>query len=223
MAVRAVAVALSEAGCLELSRLNQMLALLLWEPSTGRYEAWSIRRSGRRWLPSAVARPVAAGSWEALVGHSLVYLGSATLLALHPTTGAYQVRFLDRGALQYDLSVMQRACVNQYFVVLGIATACLSTALGSMFGSARIMQALARDRIYPILAPLGAGVGGDLTPSLGGHRGGAGQHGQAGYIEQRALELTLTRLYRRCRTGVCACLRLRPLQLPAPHLCRQTD
>ena len=73
------------------------------------------------------------------------------------------------------------------------------------------------------LAPLGAGVGGDLTPSLGGHRGGAGQHGQAGYIEQRALELTLTRLYRRCRTGVCACLRLHPLQLPAPHLCRQTD
>ena len=31
------------------------------------------------------------------------------------------------------------------------------------------------------------------------------------------------RLYPRCRTGVCACLRLHPLQLPAPHLCRQTD
>ena len=36
-------------------------------------------------------------------------------------------------------------------MVLGIATACLSTALGSMFGSARIMQALARDQIFPPL------------------------------------------------------------------------
>ena len=35
--------------------------------------------------------------------------------------------------------------------MLGIATACLSTALGSMFGSARIMQALARDQIFPPL------------------------------------------------------------------------
>ena len=60
-----------------------------------------------------------------------------------------QAGTMDRGALQYDLSVMQQSCVSQYFVVLGIGTACLSTALGSMFGSARIMQALARDNIYP--------------------------------------------------------------------------
>ena len=43
------------------------------------------------------------------------------------------------------------------FVVLGIAAACLSTALGSMFGSARIMQALARDRIYPCLQTFAQG------------------------------------------------------------------
>jgi amino acid transporter len=36
--------------------------------------------------------------------------------------------------------------------VLGVATACLSTALGSMFGSARILQALARDDIFPVLS-----------------------------------------------------------------------
>ena len=42
--------------------------------------------------------------------------------------------------------------------MLGIATACLSTALGSMFGSARIMQALARDRIYPPLSVFSTGT-----------------------------------------------------------------
>ena len=41
--------------------------------------------------------------------------------------------------------------------MLGIATACLSTALGSMFGSARIMQALARDGIYPLLGIFASG------------------------------------------------------------------
>jgi hypothetical protein len=45
---------------------------------------------------------------------------------------------------------MQHLCVREGFVVLGVATACLSTALGSMFGSARIMQAIARDRIFPL-------------------------------------------------------------------------
>ena len=49
-------------------------------------------------------------------------------------------------------------CVSQYFVVLGVAAACLSTALGSMFGSARIMQAIARDDVYPVLAPLKRGA-----------------------------------------------------------------
>ena len=65
---------------------------------------------------------------------------------------------MDRGALQFDLHVMQSACVSQYFVVLGVATACLSTALGSMFGSARIMQALARDGIYPQLRAFATGA-----------------------------------------------------------------
>ena len=86
-----------------------------------------------------------------------------TVAAVSTAFGCYilliigQAGTMDRGALQYDLAVMQRACVSQYFVVLGIATACLSTALGSMFGSARIMQALARDQIYPPLRPFAQG------------------------------------------------------------------
>jgi amino acid transporter len=57
--------------------------------------------------------------------------------------------------LQYNYFVMQDACINPaewtrhqvrgVAIVLGVATACLSTSLGSMFGSARILQAIARD------------------------------------------------------------------------------
>ena len=79
-------------------------ALLLWEPSSAQYEVWRIRRTGRRWLPGAVARPLAAGSWEGLLGYSLVFVGgSNTLLALHPTSGQYEARLLDLGALYSSL------------------------------------------------------------------------------------------------------------------------
>jgi uncharacterized membrane protein len=52
---------------------------------------------------------------------------------------------------------MQHLCISPFFVLLGVATACLSTALGSMFGSARILQAIARDRILP-LSPFAHGA-----------------------------------------------------------------
>ena len=87
-----------------------------------------------------------------------------TVAAVSTAFGCYlllifgQAGTMDRGALQYDQYVLQESCVSQYFVVLGNAAACLSTALGSMFGSARIMQALARDRIYPPLRVFATGA-----------------------------------------------------------------
>jgi potassium/chloride transporter 9 len=65
---------------------------------------------------------------------------------------------MDRRAMQYDMFVMQHSCISQYLVVLGVAAACLSTSLGSMFGSSRILQAIARDDIIPILAPFKQGT-----------------------------------------------------------------
>ena len=55
------------------------------------------------------------------------------------------------------MDVMQDACINQYFIVMGISTACLSTSLGSLFGASRILQAIARDNIYPCLRPFAYG------------------------------------------------------------------
>jgi potassium/chloride transporter 9 len=70
-----------------------------------------------------------------------------------------QAGSMDRAALQFNMYVMQDATdfaigkgIGQYFIVLGVATACLSTSLGSMFGSSRILQAIARDDLIPALA-----------------------------------------------------------------------
>ena len=40
-----------------------------------------------------------------------------------------QAATIDRAALQYDLAAVQHTCVSYLFVVLGVAAACLSTAL----------------------------------------------------------------------------------------------
>ena len=58
---------------------------------------------------------------------------------------------------QFGMDVIQDACINQYFIVMGITTACLSTSLGSLFGASRILQAIARDNIYPCLRPFAYG------------------------------------------------------------------
>jgi amino acid transporter len=56
----------------------------------------------------------------------------------------------DRDALQCEYLILQKAAVSPTFVVVGIAMACLSTSLGALFGAARIMQAIARDGLFPI-------------------------------------------------------------------------
>lgn len=64
-----------------------------------------------------------------------------------------QAGTVSREALQFDMNVMQHATVGDgYFVITGVTAACLSTALGSMFGSARILQAIAKDQIFPALS-----------------------------------------------------------------------
>eukprot|EP01062_Namystynia_karyoxenos_P033572 TRINITY_DN24705_c0_g1_i1.p1 TRINITY_DN24705_c0_g1~~TRINITY_DN24705_c0_g1_i1.p1 ORF type:complete len:988 (+),score=317.45 TRINITY_DN24705_c0_g1_i1:86-2965(+) len=77
-----------------------------------------------------------------------------------------QAATLDANALHYDMNAVQHACVQGGFVVAGVTAACLSTALGSMFGAARVLQAIARDRVFPILTVFERGSGEGDEPRL---------------------------------------------------------
>ena len=52
-------------------------------------------------------------------------------------------------------------------IAAGVFAATLSSALGSMMGSPRILQSLARDRLFRPLAKLGAGSGSPTTSLAG--------------------------------------------------------
>ena len=52
-------------------------------------------------------------------------------------------------------------------IVAGVYAATLSSAIGSMMGAPRILQALARDRVFPVLTPFARGVGDGDEPRRG--------------------------------------------------------
>lgn len=60
--------------------------------------------------------------------------------------------------LEHD-TVFQDIAGTPYIALIGISIVGFSAALGSFIGGARVLQALARDRVYPFLGCFGKGYG----------------------------------------------------------------
>jgi len=103
-------------------------------------------------------RSIPRGTFSAIGVGYLVYMTVPVLLVLKAETGA----------LISDSLVMQRIAVWGPAILLGVWGATLSSAVGSILGAPRVLQALARDGVLPRqLAWLGTGSGPDDTPRAG--------------------------------------------------------
>ena len=91
------------------------------------------------------ARSIPRGTLAAVVVTGGVYAGQAFLLA-----GS-----TDRSSLIGDNLIIRDIAAMASFIALGIFAATLSSALGSMMGAPRILQSLARDRLFRWLNPMG--------------------------------------------------------------------
>ncbi len=100
------------------------------------------------------ARAIPKGTLLAVLTTGVIYLAMAVLLGCAR----------DREALLGNSMVVADIAPSAALITLGIFCATLSSALGSMMGAPRIMQALARDQIFPVLRPLGAGAGPSNEP-----------------------------------------------------------
>jgi len=89
------------------------------------------------------------GTFAAIAATAVVYLLIAVLLG----GGA------SRAQLQTDNFVMNGMAVLPALIVAGIFAATLSSALGSMMGAPRILQALAKDEIFPSIRVFARGSG----------------------------------------------------------------
>lgn len=62
---------------------------------------------------------------------------------------------------------MSKISVTGYLVYAGCFAATLSSAIASLVGAPRVLQALARDNLYPILGFFGQGYGANDDPFRG--------------------------------------------------------
>jgi len=103
-------------------------------------------------------RSIPTGTFAAIGAGYLVYMTLPVLLALR----------VDTSSLLSDPLVMRRISVWGDAILIGVWGATLSSAVGSILGAPRVLQALARDGILPRpLRWLGKGSGPDDAPRLG--------------------------------------------------------
>jgi len=103
-------------------------------------------------------RSIPRGTFAAIGVGYLVYMTVPLILAWRGATGA----------LLSDPLVMRRMAFWGDAILLGVWGATLSSAVGSILGAPRVLQALARDGILPRqLRWLGSGSGPDDTPRAG--------------------------------------------------------
>jgi amino acid transporter len=69
--------------------------------------------------------------------------------------------------LAKDYQAMQRVARYDFLIDAGVIAATLSSAMASFLGGPRILQALAADRIFPVLSPFAKGVGATNNPRRG--------------------------------------------------------
>lgn len=60
--------------------------------------------------------------------------------------------------LRTNITFLQQTTISEYLVVIGLLFSCFSSGLGSLFGASRILQAISRDKLFKIMAPLGYGT-----------------------------------------------------------------
>ncbi len=99
-------------------------------------------------------RSIPLGTLAAVLISLLVYFGAALLFA-----GAAPAE-----QLAVDGMAMQRLSALPFLFEAGVIAATLSSALASLLGAPRILQAMARDEVLPLLRPFARGHGEDANP-----------------------------------------------------------
>lgn len=102
------------------------------------------------------SRSIPRGTIAAVIVTAFVYITQAFFLA-----GSRH-----RDDLIGDAMVISDIAVLPALIGAGIFAATLSSALGSMMGAPRILQSLARDRLFHVLEPLGAVSGKNSEPRM---------------------------------------------------------
>ena len=149
-----------------------------WEP--GRLDAGWVapEASDVFWPVFAVFFPAVTGFTQGVsmsgdLADPARSLPRGTFLAVGVSTVVYALAMIAlAGALSLetlasDYDSLRRVAAVPGLVDAGVLAATLSSALASYLGAPRILQALARDRLFPVLTPFAEGSGASSNPRRG--------------------------------------------------------
>ncbi|KAF0684063.1 Aste57867_23984 [Aphanomyces stellatus] len=92
-------------------------------------------------------KSIPVGSLAAIVTACVIYLSLIFLFGAS-FTGV---------TLRTNFSFFQQVSASPYVVIVGILVSCYTSGLGALFGASRILQAIARDNLFPCMSGLGQG------------------------------------------------------------------
>ncbi|CAG0916069.1 unnamed protein product [Notodromas monacha] len=102
------------------------------------------------------AKDIPVGTLSAVCFSFLVYLTCIWILGWT----------CDRSALQIDFLIMEKEAFFGIFVLIGLYVSSVSTCLGVLYGTPRVLQSIAGQKIVPVLQPLEKGRGPNNVPVL---------------------------------------------------------
>ena len=153
-------------------------AALQWQPQTLR-QSWTAFNGGPNfWVLFAIFFPAVTGFTQGVnmsgdLRNATKSIPLGTFLAVGLTMLLYfaaAVVFaggVPQEVLATDYTAMKRLSLFGFLVDAGVIAATLSSALASFLGAPRVLQALAADRIFPVLLPFAKGEPGTNNPRRG--------------------------------------------------------
>jgi amino acid transporter len=152
--------------------------LLAWD-NANLVANWSVPQDSLNfWVVFAIFFPAVTGFTQGVsmsgdlkdAGHSLplgTFLAVGVSIVVYFLAALTLAASLPNETLQHDYSAMGRVAIVTPLITAGVIAATLSSAMASFLGAPRILQSLARDRIFPFLTPFAAGVGPAGNPRRG--------------------------------------------------------
>ncbi len=152
-----------------IGRFDPALVVENWDKRPGTEEIWilfaiffpavtgftqGVSMSGDLKNPG---KSLPVGTFLAVGVSVVVYFAAALLFA-----GAMPAQTLSN-----DFSSMERIALFDWLISAGVIAATLSSAMASFLGAPRILQSMARDRIFAFLVPFAAGSGPSANPRRG--------------------------------------------------------
>ena len=150
----------------------------VWDPETLRQSWTGAADAPSFWVVFAIFFPAVTGFTQGVsmsgdLANPASSLPRGTFLAVGVSTAVYAAAMVALAAtlpiavLANDYDSLRRVAIAPWLIDLGVLSATLSSALASFLGAPRILQALARDRLFKPLTFFAAGHGPANNPRRG--------------------------------------------------------